>query len=239
MTKFLIDPPAHASVAVRGTQARLPVRRVICVGRNYADHAREMGKDPSREPPFFFYKPTDSVIDSGGEMPYPPLTKLLHHEVELVVAIGRSGADIRREDALNHVLGYAVGLDMTRRDVQLAARDMGRPWDWGKGFDWSAPCGPISTVEDVGHLSQGMIQLRVNGELRQSADLSELIWGVPEIIAIASSAMQLEPGDLIFTGTPAGVSAVTEGDLLEGSIAGLDPVTTRIDRGSGPASRLF
>lgn len=238
MNKFLIDPPARSSVAVCGTEARLPVRRVICVGRNYADHAREMGKDPDREPPFFFYKPTDSVIDSGVEMPYPPMTQLLHHEVELVVAIGRGGADIRREDALAHVLGYAVGLDMTRRDLQLAARDMGRPWDWGKGFDWSAPCGPISTVEDVGHLSQGKIQLRVNGDLRQSAELSELIWGVPDIIAIASTAMQLVPGDLIFTGTPAGVSAVIEGDLLEGSITGLDPVITRIGRRSGPAGRM-
>lgn len=234
MTKYLIEAPAVTSVAVRGTESRLPVRRVICVGRNYADHAREMGKDQAKEPPFFFFKPTDTVIDSGVAMPYPPLTQLLHHEVELVVAIGRGGADIRKEDALDHVFGYGVGLDMTRRDLQLAARDMGRPWDWGKGFDWSAPCGPLSRVEDVGHPSMGAVQLRVNGELRQSADLNDLIWGVPEIIAIASSAMALAPGDLIFTGTPAGVSAVHEGDMLEGTIGGLDPVSTRIaPRGSG------
>ncbi|WP_285411439.1 fumarylacetoacetate hydrolase family protein [Variovorax sp. efr-133-TYG-130] len=227
MTTYLFSPPAVISVAVRGVDARFPVRRVICVGRNYADHAREMGND-DREPPFFFFKPTDTLIDSGVPMPYPPLTTSLHHEVELVVAIGTGGADIAEEDALQHVYGYAVGLDMTRRDIQLAAREMGRPWDWGKGFDLSAPCAALSRVSDVGHLSKGAISLRVNGEMRQSSDLSELIWGVPEIIAIASRGMKLEAGDLIFTGTPAGVSAVKEGDLLEGVIAGLEPVSTRV-----------
>ena len=227
MTTYLFSPPAATSVAVRGIDARFPVRRVICVGRNYADHAREMGND-DREPPFFFFKPTDAVIDSGVQMPYPPLTTSLHHEVELVVAIGAGGADIAEETALQHVYGYAVGLDMTRRDIQLAAREMGRPWDWGKGFDLSAPCAALSRAADIGHLSKGSISLKVNGETRQSSDLTELIWGVPEIIAIASRGMKLEAGDLIFTGTPAGVSAVKEGDLLEGVIEGLTPVSTRI-----------
>jgi fumarylpyruvate hydrolase len=186
-----------------------------------------MGND-DRDPPFFFFKPTDTLIDSGAEMPYPPLTHLLHHEVELVVAIGKGGDDIAVDDALDHVYGYAVGLDMTRRDIQLAARDMGRPWDWGKGFDLSAPCAALSRVSDVGHLSKGAISLKVNGDMRQSSDLSELIWGVPEIITIASQGMTLHAGDLIFTGTPAGVSSVWSGDLLEGSISGLEPVSIRI-----------
>lgn len=227
MTSYLFPPPSFTSIAVRGTDARFPVRRVICVGRNYADHAREMGND-DREPPFFFFKPTDTLIDSGVEMPYPPLTKLLHHEVELVVAIGEGGHEIAQERALDHVFGYAVGLDMTRRDIQLSARDMGRPWDWGKGFDLSAPCAALSRAADIGHLAKGAISLKVNGIVRQTSDLSDLIWGVPEIIAIASKGMDLRTGDLLFTGTPAGVSAVVEGDLLEGEIEGLDPVVTRI-----------
>ncbi|KQP19329.1 fumarylacetoacetate hydrolase family protein [Pseudorhodoferax sp. Leaf265] len=232
MSTYLLSPPAVTSVAVQGSDSRFPVRRIVCVGRNYADHAREMGND-DRDPPFFFFKPTDTLIDSGVEMPYPSLTKLLHHEVELVVAIGKGGTDIDVGDALGHVYGYAVGLDMTRRDIQLAARDVGRPWDWGKGFDLSAPCAPLSRVSDIGHLSKGAISLRVNGEVRQASDLSQLIWGVPEIIAIASQGMALRAGDLIFTGTPAGVSAVSEGDLLEGVIAGLEPVVTRVGPRSG------
>ena len=221
-TRLALHPaPEPVSVQVRGDEGRFFVRRIICVGRNYADHAREMGADPDKEPPFFFFKPTDALVGSGAEIRYPPLTENLHHEVELVVAIGEGGRDVAVEDANDHIFGYAVGLDLTRRDLQLKARDMGRPWDWGKGFDHSAPCSPIVPTDAIGHPVTGRIWVSVNGVVRQDADLSDLIWSVPEIVSIVSTAMALRPGDLIYTGTPAGVGPLVRGDRVE---AGVDKV---------------
>jgi len=225
---FVFAPPPVASVAVAGEAARLPVRRIFCVGRNYAAHAREMGKDPDREAPFFFMKPADAVVDSGTAIPYPPETSNLHHEIELVVAIGKSGADIAVDAALDHVWGYGVGIDLTRRDLQNAAKDAGRPWDWGKGFDLSAPCAPLHRASVVGHPTTGRIWLAVNGAVKQDADLAELIWSVPEIIAVASRSMTLRPGDLIYTGTPAGVGPIKPGDTVTGGIDGLSEIAVRI-----------
>ena len=223
-SNFVFPPPHIPSVAVSGTPARFPVRRIFCVGRNYAAHAREMGRDPDREPPFFFFKPADAVVDDGTSVLYPPETNNLHYEIELVVAIGKGGSDIPEERALDHVFGYAVGIDLTRRDLQLAARDQGRPWDWGKGFDHSAPCAPVQSVERIGHPRAGRIWLAVDGDVRQDADLSELIWSVPEIIAFASRSMELAPGDLIYTGTPAGVGPVKRGEVMTGGIEGVGEI---------------
>ena len=228
MTEYVIDPPAIPSVAVADSNARFPVRRIFCVGRNYAAHAREMGKDPEREPPFFFSKPADAVVDDDATLPYPPQTQNLHYEAELVVAIGKGGVDIDEGDALDHVWGYAIGNELTRRDLQLAARDMGRPWDWGKGFDNSAVCGPVHPVGAVGHVLQGGIRLSVNGEVRQDADLRDMIWKVPEQIALLSRSMQLKPGDLLYSGTPAGVGALAPGDVCVVEIDGLGRLTTTI-----------
>ena len=227
MSDFIFPIPTP-SVAIAGTATRFPVRRILCVGRNYAAHAREMGRDPDREPPFFFFKPADAVVDDGRRVPYPPLTKDLHHEIELVVAIGREGADIEPADALDHVFGYAVGLDLTRRDLQIAHRDLGRPWDWGKGFDNSAPCGPIHRVAQAGHPTSGRIWLEVNGDVRQEGNLADLIWPVPDVIALASRAMRLMPGDLIFTGTPSGVGAVVPGDRMTGGVEGVGTIAVEI-----------
>ena len=204
---FVFDPAPAASVAVAGAKDRLPVRRIFCVGRNYAAHAREMGKDPDRDPPFFFTKPADAVVDSGEAVPYPPDTENFHYEAELVAVIGKPGRDIAEEDSLSHVWGYAIGNDLTRRDLQMKAREQGRPWDWGKAFDRSAVIGPVYSVADIGHLDKGAIRLSVNDEVKQEADLAELIWSVPEIISILSRSIGLAPGDLIMTGTPAGVAA--------------------------------
>jgi fumarylpyruvate hydrolase len=222
--EFILSPPAISSVAVADTRTRFPVRRIICVGRNYTAHAREMGKDPDREAPFFFYKPADALVDDGAAVPYPPQTDNLHYEIELVVALGRGGVDIAAEKALGHVFGYGVGIDLTRRDLQFLARDAGRPWDWGKGFDHSAPCAPLRRVEDVGHRSKGRIWLAVDGQVKQDADLAELIWSVPEIISIASRSIELKPGDLIYTGTPAGVGPVKRGEVLTGGVDGLGEI---------------
>ncbi|HZP86788.1 MAG TPA: fumarylacetoacetate hydrolase family protein [Burkholderiales bacterium] len=227
MTEFVIDAPVTPSLAVVGQKGRFPVHRIYCVGRNYAAHAREMGKDPEKEPPFFFCKPADAVVESG-EMHYPPGTNNLHHEIELVVALHRGGFKIPVARALDHVYGYAVGLDMTRRDLQAQARDMGRPWDFGKAFDESAPISAIYPVASHGHHSSGAITLKVNGELRQSQDLSDMIWSVPETISFLSDYYRLQPGDLIFTGTPAGVGAVKQGDRLEGEVVGLGQLQVRI-----------
>ena len=227
-TKFVIAPPSIPSVAVKGIDARFPVRRIFCVGRNYAAHAREMGRDPDREAPFFFLKPSDTVLDSGVSVPYPPQTKNFHYEIELVVAIAVGGWDNPIERALNHVYGYAVGIDLTRRDLQLAAREQGRPWDWGKGFDLSAPCAPLQTVAQIGHPGNGRIWLAVNGAVKQDSDLSELIWGVPEIISCISQSMTLAPGDLIMTGTPAGVGPIVVGDRVTGGIDGLGEIDITI-----------
>ena len=219
--QLLFDIGPVASVPVIGRKERFPVHRIYCVGRNYAAHAREMGKDPEKEPPFFFLKPADAVVPGGGEVHYPPGTQNLHHEIELVVAIQREGRNIAAAKALDHVYGYAVGLDMTRRDLQMKARDMGRPWDFGKAFDESAPVTHIYPVASHGHHSTGSIWLKVNGEMRQQADLADMIWNVPDTIAFLSQYYFLKPGDLIFTGTPAGVGAVTRGDSMVGGVEGL------------------
>lgn len=219
MSDFVIAAPEQAFVPVQGG-GRFPVRRIFCVGRNYAEHAREMGHDPDREPPFFFSKPADSLVTGGADMPYPTMTQDVHHELELVVGLKSGGADIAEERALDCVWGYAVGLDMTRRDIQAVAKKMGRPWDMAKGFDQSAPIGPMVPAAgfDPG---AGAIELKVNGAVRQSSDLGMMIWSVAETIAYLSKLVRLEAGDLIFTGTPEGVAAVVRGDVLEGSVAGL------------------
>jgi len=225
---YIFDPAPQASVAVAGSEDRLPVRRIFCVGRNYAAHAREMGKDPDRDPPFFFTKPADAVVEAGETIAYPPETENFHYEAELIAAIGAAGRNIAEEDSLSHVWGYAVGNDLTRRDLQLEAREKGRPWDWGKAFDRSAVIGPVHPVAEVGHPDKGSIKLTVNGELKQDADLSELIWSVPEIISILSHSIALEPGDLIMTGTPAGVGPLVPGDVCVVSIDGLGSIETPI-----------
>jgi fumarylpyruvate hydrolase len=227
MVEYVIAPPAVASVPVEGGGA-FPVRRIFCVGRNYAEHAREMGSDPDRELPFFFCKPADALLTGGADMPYPPLSSSLHHEMELVVAIGTGGADIAEADALRHVWGYASGLDMTRRDLQNQAKKEGKPWDMGKGFDHSAPIGTLIRASGFANPTKGKIELKVNGVVRQTSDLSKLIWSVAETIAYLSRLVALAPGDLIFTGTPEGVAAVVKGDVLEGVVEGVGTVTTKI-----------
>ena len=227
MSDYVIAPPAIAAVPVAGG-GLFPVRRVFCVGRNYAEHAREMGSDPDRELPFFFCKPADALLTGNADMPYPPMSTSLHHEMELVVAIGTGGSDIAETDALSHVWGYAAGLDMTRRDLQNAAKKEGKPWDMGKGFDHSAPIGLMVPASAFPNPTAGLIELKVNGAVRQTSDLSKLIWSVAETIAYLSRLVTLAPGDLIYTGTPEGVAAVQKGDLLEGVVAGVGSVTTRI-----------
>ncbi len=228
---FVIRAPAVVSVPVAGG-GRFPVRRIFCVGRNYAEHAREMGADPDRELPFFFCKPADALVTGGADMPYPTMTSNLHHEMELVAAIGRGGADIPESDALAHVWGYAAGLDMTRRDLQNQAKKEGKPWDMGKGFDHSAPIGDLVPAAKVDP-TKGRIELKVNGQVRQASDLSKLIWSVAETVSYLSKLVRLEPGDLIFTGTPEGVAAVVRGDVLEGVVEGVGSVRTRIVQGPG------
>jgi fumarylpyruvate hydrolase len=219
--RYAIPLPAPTAVPVEGTDAVFPVRRVFCVGRNYAEHAVEMGHDPSREPPFFFMKPAEAVVPTGSTLPFPSATEDLHHEIELVVALERGGRGIAPDDALTCVFGYAVGLDMTRRDLQEQAKKAGRPWDMAKGFDHSAPMSPIRRASAIGHPAKGAISLRVNGELRQEGDLAQQIWKVPETIAYLSTLVELQPGDLIMTGTPKGVGRVERGDHLEGHIDGV------------------
>ena len=229
---YVFPPPDPIALPVAGAAQRFPVRRVYCVGRNYAAHAREMGFDPERDPPFFFAKPADAVVPvvAGvtADIPYPPATQDYQHEIELVAAIGRGGADIDAAQAAAHVWGYAVGLDMTRRDLQLALRDKGRPWELGKSFDASAPVGPITPAAGVPGIGQAAIWLKVNGAERQRSTVGHLIWNVAETIACLSKYFRLEPGDLIFTGTPEGVGRVARGDLLRGGIDGLDEISVRI-----------
>ena len=223
--EFALQPPPVPTVAVNAGGA-FPVRRIFCVARNYAEHAREMGSDPVREPPFFFTKPADAVVASGALLAFPPRTANLHHEVELVVAIGRGGADIPAAQVDGgHIFGYAVGIDLTRRDLQAAAKAKGQPWDMAKGFDNSAPVGPISPLSRTGVMTRGRIELWVNGQVRQSGDIADMIWHIPEIVQELSAFVALAPGDLIFTGTPAGVGPVVRGDRLEARIDGLDPLT--------------
>jgi fumarylpyruvate hydrolase len=216
--------PTPALPVVESNQV-FPVGRIYCVGRNYAEHAREMGHDPEREPPFFFMKPADAIVANGATIPFPQQTKDLHHEIEMVVAIGRDGADIPVEKALDHVFGYGVGLDMTRRDLQGEAKKMGRPWEMGKAFDNSAPCTALKTVAMVGHPDRGAIWLKVNGRITQQGDLSEMIWNVPETISYLSRLITLRAGDLIMSGTPAGVGPVKPGDRLEGHVDGVGDLT--------------
>jgi fumarylpyruvate hydrolase len=230
--KFVFPPEAPVSIPVVGSDARFAVRRVYCVGRNYAAHAREMGFDPDREPPFFFCKPADSVVPVGYgealELGYPSQTTNYHYEAELVAVIGKGGADIPLERALEHVWGYAVGLDMTRRDLQMKMREMGRPWEIGKAFDRSAPIGPIHKASDVGHFENGDLWLTVNGETKQQSNVSHLIWSVAETVADLSKFFQLEPGDVIYTGTPEGVGAVKNGDAIKVGVERLGELQVKI-----------
>jgi fumarylpyruvate hydrolase len=225
--RYVIAPPPVAALPVDGSDALFPVNRIFCIGRNYAAHAVEMGHDPDKEPPFFFLKSADALV-TGGEFPYPPKTADVHHEIELVVALGRGGRDIAVADAPDHVWGYAVGLDMTRRDLQAEAKKLARPWELAKAFEGSAPCGPLAPAARIGHPSAGAITLDVNGERRQEGDLNQMIWKVPEVIAVLSEYFELRPGDLIMTGTPSGVGAVERGDLLHGRIEGVGTLAVRV-----------
>ena len=229
MPEFAIPAPAQPSVAIAGSDARFPVRRIFCVGRNYADHAREMGADPDREPPFFFTKPGDAVIDDGTPLPYPPATGNLHFEAELVAAIGTGGLDIAAADALSHVWGYGAGNDLTRRDLQAQAKEMRRPWDMAKGFDSSAPCGPLVPVATHGHPpGSARLTCHVDGVLKQETTLDQMIWPLPDIIAFLSALVELQPGDLIMTGTPAGVGPLKPGETCVVEIEGIGKATTPI-----------
>lgn len=221
MSSYVIQAPAQPSLAVAGSEQRFPIRRVFCVGRNYGAHAREMGSDPNREPPFFFTKPADAVVPASGAVPYPSATQDLHHEVELVVALGAGGADVDPAQALDLVWGYGVGLDLTRRDLQSVAKDSGRPWDMAKGFDASAPCSPLAPAASLGHPHDARIWLEVNGAVRQEGNLNEMIWPIPDMIAYLSRLVTLAPGDLIYTGTPAGVGALKPGDQVRGGVDGV------------------
>ena len=229
--QYVFAPAAAPSLPVVGSSARFPLHRIFCVGRNYAEHAKEMGFT-GREAPFFFLKPAHAVlaVEAGttGEMPYPSLTSNLHHEIELVVAIGKAGKNIAAADAADYIYGYAVGLDMTRRDLQNDMKKQGRPWSIGKAFDHSAPIGPITPAAQAGAVEQAEIALQVNGSDRQRSHVTQLIWSIAETIEHLSAAWELQPGDLIMTGTPEGVGAVVRGDLLEGSVAGLTPLSVRI-----------
>lgn len=227
-TQYVIEPVVLPSLPVEGDARRFAVNRIYCVGRNYADHAREMGHDPDREPPFFFMKPASAIVTDGENMHYPSLSNDVHHEIEMVVAIGKGGANIAADKALEHVYGYGVGLDMTRRDLQGEAKKMGRPWDTGKAFDQSAPCSALIPAAQCGHPSKGGIRLMVNGEVRQEGDLNQLIWNVPDTIAYLSTLFTLQPGDLIFSGTPAGVGPIKKGDVLQGEVVGLPSLKLQI-----------
>jgi len=231
MSEFVFPPPAPAAAPVRGRAERFPIRRIFCVGRNYAAHAREMGHAPDPEAPFFFMKAGDHYVASGSTIPYPPGTSAYNHEVEMVVAIGTDGFRVAEARALDHVFGYACGLDMTRRDLQSVAKDKQRPWDIGKNFEQSAVLGEIAPASEIGHPARGRIELRVNGQPRQAGDVSDLIHGVAAVIANLSQYYHLRAGDLIYTGTPEGVGAVKAGDRLEGSIEGVGTIALQV---SGP-----
>lgn len=218
--KYAIPAPAIPTLPIKGSDLLFPVHRIYCVGRNYADHAREMGHDPSKEPPFFFQKNPDNLT-TDGEFSYPPLSKDVQFEIEMVVALKSGGRDITPENALGHVFGYAIGLDMTRRDLQAEAKKLGRPWEVGKAFEKSAPCSAIVTAAEIGHPSTGAIWLNVNGTRKQTGDLSQFIWDVPHQIAILSTLFELAAGDLIMTGTPAGVGPIVKGDRMLGHVEGL------------------
>jgi fumarylpyruvate hydrolase len=232
-TEFVFVPPPIPSVKIAGTEQRFPVHRIYCVGRNYAEHAREMGSDPKVEPPVFFTKPADAIIPSGAAIPYPPRTENLHYEVELVVAMGGAGRNIAAGHARGLIFGYAVGNDLTRRDLQGASKKKGLPWDTGKAFDASAPIAAIRPAS-LGHVERGRIWLSVNGETRQQSDVGEMIWGVSEIIAELSTLFELKAGDLIYTGTPAGVGPLKPGDQIECGVEGLETLRNTITAGHAP-----
>jgi fumarylpyruvate hydrolase len=221
--KFVF-PLKQVSLPIVGSEDQFPVRRIYCVGRNYLEHIRETAGADEREPPFFFQKPADAILENGGKFPYPPMSDKTHHEIELVVAIGKGGKSIEAQNALDHVYGYGVGIDMTRRDLQSDAKDLRRPWEVGKAFDYSAPCSAISPAGDIGHPDKGRIWLAVNGTLRQDGDLEQQIWNVPESIAHLATFFELLPGDLIMTGTPAGVGSVQAGDEITGGIVGIGEI---------------
>lgn len=227
MSDFAIQPPSIPSMPVAGSTQVFPVRRVYCIGRNYAAHTIEMGGDPDRDPPFFFQKNPDN-LDASGEFPYPVKSTDVHHELEMIVALKSGGTDIPVERALEHVYGYGIGLDMTRRDLQGEAKDLRRPWEIGKAFERSAPCGPLHPVSAVGHPAKGAVELLVNGETRQRGDLDQMIWKVPEMIAYLSEYFELAAGDVIMSGTPSGVGPVVRGDAMEGRIEGLGVLTVRV-----------
>ncbi len=227
MAKYAIEPPRAVSLPVSGSETRYPVRRVYCIGRNYAAHVIEMGHDPDREPPFFFQKNPDN-LDPSGKFPYPTRGSDVHHEAELAVMLGSGGAGIPAQDALEHVYGYALALDMTRRDMQGEQKKLGRPWEIGKAFERSAPVGPVYRASEIGHPERGRITLKVNGELRQDGDLSQMIWKIPEMISYLSEYFELAGGDVILSGTPAGVGPVKRGDLLEMEVEGLGAMTVKV-----------
>ena len=228
MADYVFVPEPTPTIPVAGSDKLFPVRRIYCVGRNFADHAIEMGHDPDKEPPFFFQKNPDSIVPPGKDFPYPTETSDVHHEIELVVALKSGGTDIPLDKALDCVFGYGVGLDMTRRDLQGQAKKMGRPWETGKSFEASAPCSAIHPVSEVGHPTQGAIRVAVNGEMRQEGDLNQMIWKVPEMISYLSRLFELRPGDVIFAGTPAGVGAVVRGDVMTGHVEGVDDITVKV-----------
>ena len=225
---YVISPPEPTILPIRGNSAYFPVHRVYCVGRNYAAHAIEMGHDPDREDPFFFQKNPDNLVINGGDFPYPDKSSDVHHEIEMVVALNKGGRNIQVEEALGHVWGYGVALDMTRRDLQGQCKKAGRPWEIGKAFDHSAPCSELVPASEIGHPDSGAVRLKVNGETRQEGDLNQLIWKVPEMISFLSGLFTLSPGDLILSGTPSGVGPVARGDVLEGHIEGVGDLRTTV-----------
>ena len=227
-TMYVVQPPRVASVPVRGIKKLFPVRRIYCVGRNYAAHAIEMGSDPTREPPFFFQKNPDNVVINNQPFPYPDCSTNVHHEIELVVAMGKGGKNIPIANALEYVYGYAVGIDMTRRELQEQAKKTGRPWEIGKAFEHSAPISEIVPSGDIGHPEKGLISIKVNGEVKQSSDLDKMIWKVPEMIAYLSELFELQAGDLIMSGTPEGVGPVVRGDVMEGYVEGVGTIKTLV-----------
>ncbi|MDA9815478.1 fumarylacetoacetate hydrolase family protein [Alphaproteobacteria bacterium] len=228
MNDYVIAEPTRPTLPVKGSKSVFPVRRVYCIGRNYAEHAREMGHDPDRDPPFFFQKNADNII-TNGRFKYPVMTEDVHHEVEMIVGLKSGGKSISVADANNHIFGYGIGFDMTRRDLQQQAKNMGRPWEVGKAFEQSAPCGELIPIEETGIIEAGAIKLTVNGESRQDSDLSAMIWSVPEMISILSEYFELASGDVIMSGTPAGVNSVKPGDTMTAFIEGLGELTVFVD----------